>query len=102
MTKKTDGYAFTSQVWIYPGDTAAWHFVTLPKELGRELRERFKGIRKGFGSLPVRVTIGKTTWDTSIFPDKREDSYLLPLKASVRHKEDVYAGEKVSVTLIIR
>ncbi len=27
-------------------------------------------------SIPVRVTVGKTTWETSIFPDKKSQTYL--------------------------
>lgn len=50
---------------------------------------------KGWGSIPVTVTLGKSTWKTSIFPDKKAGTYLLPLKAAVRKKEGVGAGDKV-------
>lgn len=101
---KTQGprrYAFTEQIWLYPGETASWHFVTLPKEVARDIRERFGNRKRGFGSIPVMATIGATAWRTSIFPDKREDSYLLPIKADVRRKEGVGARDLVPVTLSI-
>jgi hypothetical protein len=92
----------TEKVWLYPGDMAAWHFVTLTKKIGQEIREKYGKQSRGFGSLPVEVTVGTTTWKTSIFPDKRVGSYLLPLKAKVRKAEDIEAGEMItfSVTLL--
>ncbi len=92
----------TEKVWIYPGEFANWHFVTLTKKVGQEIKETHGKNARGFGSLPVEVTIGQTTWKTSIFPDKRAGSYLLPLKAQVRKKEDIEAGETVAfeITLI--
>lgn len=86
----------TEKVWIYPGDFANWHFVTLTKKVGQEIKETQGKNARGFCSLPVEVTIGQTTWKTSIFPDKRAGSYLLPLKAQVRKKEDIEAGETVA------
>jgi hypothetical protein len=86
-------YKMTEKVWIYPGDFANWHFVTLTKKVGQEIKEKYGKNARGFGSLPVEVTIGQTTWKTSIFPDKSAGSYLLPLKAKVRKLEDIEAGE---------
>ncbi len=91
----------TEKVWIYPGEFANWHFVTLTKKVGQEIKETHGKNARGFGSLPVQVTIGQTTWKTSIFPDKRAGSYLLPLKAQVRKKEDIEAGEPVAFEIAI-
>lgn len=91
----------TEKVWIYPGDYANWHFVTLTKKVGQEIKETLGKKARGFGSLPVEVTIGQTTWKTSIFPDKRAGSYLLPLKAQVRRKEDIEAGETVAFEIAL-
>jgi hypothetical protein len=100
MAKKS--YTMTEKVWVYPGDFANWHFVTLTKKIGQEIKEIYGKSARGFGSLPVEVRVGNTAWKTSIFPDKRVGSYLLPLKAQVRKKEDVEAGEPVtfSITLL--
>lgn len=91
----------TEKVWIYPGDFANWHFVTLTKKVGQEIKETHGKSARGFGSLPVGVTIGQTTWKTSIFPDKRVGSYLLPLKSQVRKKEDIEAGETVTFEIAL-
>ena len=64
----TSPYRMRAKVWLYPG-MAGWHFVTLPKQRAEEITERFGERKRGFGSLRVEVTIGRTTWKTSIFPD---------------------------------
>jgi hypothetical protein len=103
-------YIVHSKVWLWPGDTrstssgqvAAWHFVNVDKKQSAELKEKFGKKKRGFGSIPVTVTIGKTRWQTSIFPDKRSETYLLPLKAQVRRAEGVDAGDMISFTLAVR
>ncbi len=89
------------EVWLYPGDIASWHFVTLPKKESTLIKEQFGSRSRGWGSLPVSVTIGTTTWRTSIFPDKRSGGYLLPLKASVRTKEQIRARDTITFSLSV-
>lgn len=90
-----------SKVWLYPGTTAAWHFVTVPKKESEKITKEFGAMKRGWGSLPVSVQLGETNWNTSIFPDKRFGTYLLPLKAKVREAENVFAGDIISFSLII-
>jgi hypothetical protein len=97
MKKST--YGTEAKVWLYPSDTASWHFVTLPKELGAQIKELFGKNAKGFGSLPVEVKIRKTIWQTSIFADKYSGSYILPLKAKVRKAEEVEVGDTIAFTI---
>jgi hypothetical protein len=94
-------YKLKSEVWLYPG-MAGWHFISVPKKEGEEIRKLFGANRRGWGSIPVRVTVGKTSWNTSIFPDKKSGSYLLPLKAEVRKKEGVWKGDRIVCLLKIR
>lgn len=89
-----------SKVWLYPG-MAGWHFLTVPKKHSDEIKKKFGANARGWGSLPVTVTIGKTSWRTSIFPDKKAGAYLLPLKAEVRRKEKLADEDEVSYTLVI-
>ncbi len=97
----SDPYSFKAEVWLYEG-MAGWHFVTVPKKLSQELTDEFGVIKRGWGSLPVQVIVGKTEWRTSIFPDKKASAYLLPLKAEVRKKEDITTGDTITLTLRIR
>ena len=94
-------YTFRAKVWLYPG-MAAWHFITVPKKQSHAVKKTFHGMARGFGSLPVSVTIGATAWKTSIFPDTKVGSYLLPIKADVRKREKIAAGQTVPVTLSVR
>ncbi len=91
-------YTVRSQVWLYPGETA-WHFVNVDKKQSADLKERYGKVKRGFGSIRVSATLGKTRWDTSIFPDKQSGTYLLPLKAQVRRAEGVDAGDMIQFIL---
>ena len=81
-------YELKSRVVVYLG-MGGWRFLVIPKKQGGEIRKKFAGQAKGWGSIPVSVSIGNTTWNTSIFPDKKSGSYLLPLKAKVRVAEKI-------------
>jgi len=89
------------EVWLYPGPTP-WHFVSVGKKESAEIKEGCGPKRRGFGSVPVIVTIGKTSWETSIFPDKQSGTYLLPLKAEVRNRESIGEGDTIMFSIEIR
>jgi hypothetical protein len=79
-------YSFSETIWKYHGDNA-WYFITLPSDLADEIKALTALhllARRGFGSLRVSVTIGSTTWNTSIFPDNKTGSFLLPIKKAIR------------------
>lgn len=89
---------FDAELWRHEGG-AAWHFVTLPHDIADEIAERAAKLHRPFGSLPIRATIGATTWTTSLFADTKRASYLLPVKADVRRRERLDAGQHVSVAV---
>ena len=89
-------YRFRAALWLYSG-RAAWHFVTLPHDVADEIDELTAPSRRGFGSVRVEATIGATSWSTSVFPDTEAESYLLPVKKSVREAEGVVADDIVEV-----
>lgn len=91
-------YQFESELWLHEGE-AGWHFVTLPGPVGDDIEVRAAGRRRGFGSVRVRAATGATTWTTSVFPDARRKSFLLPVKKEVRAKEDLAAGDVVRIRL---
>lgn len=99
--KKRPSFTMTEKLFLWSGDMAAWHFLPVTKNVGVEIKESFGKSARGFGSLPVTVEIGKSKWNTSIFPDKTSGSYMLPVKASVRKAEDIHAGEKVTFTITL-
>ncbi len=87
---------FSAKVVIWTGDLG-WHFVYLPKDFYKKIRESQKSYGGGF--VRVLAKIGKTSWETSLFPYKRELTYLLAIKKAVREKEDIFAGEVVDVKI---
>lgn len=91
-------FDISAEVWLYPGK-AAWHFVSVPQGESAEIRSLFGHLARGWGSLRVEVKIGQTTWKTSIFPDKKNGVYLLPLKKDVRVKEGVVSGQMIELTI---
>jgi hypothetical protein len=88
-------YELRGKLWLYGSTGGGWHFITLPKRQAAEIRQIMSDARRGWGSLRVKATIGGTTWATSIFPEKRSGSYLLPVKADVRRAEGVAEGDTV-------
>lgn len=80
---------------------AGWHFIAVPKKESAEIKARFAPVRRGWGSVPVQVTIGATTWRTSIFPDSKIGSYILPLKKEVRKMEQIENGDTIKLVIKI-
>ena len=90
---------FAAELWIWDARRSdTWTFVTVPPEHSDDLRER-TGPPGGFGSIPVEVTIGGSSWRTSVFPDKESGCYVLPIKAAVRKAEGLAAGDQAHIIL---
>lgn len=94
-------FKFKSKVIVYPG-MSGWRFLLLPKKEGKEIKEKFGKRAKGWGSLPILATIGETSWTTSIFPDKKSGSYVLPLKVKIREAEGIKDNSQVTVSIQLR
>jgi hypothetical protein len=89
---------FKAKLWVWPGESAQWRFVTVPKDMSEKIKKKVK-VKRGFGSVRVRAKVGKTAWDTSIFPDSKSGTYLLPVKSVVRRKEGIEDGDSVNVRM---
>lgn len=93
-------YEMRAGIWVYPGK-GGWHFVTLPTDVAARIKAAMAGLARPWGSLGVTASIGKTRWQTSLFPDKTTGSLLLPVKASVRQREHLKAGDEPTLTIEI-
>jgi hypothetical protein len=82
----------------WTGDNGSWHFVTIPEDRSDEIRAHCLASMRGFKSARVEVTINDVTWRTSVFPVK-SGGYFLPVKAEVRRKAGIAAGDQVTVEL---
>lgn len=93
-------YRFTAEIWVYPGNVG-WHFVSLPLELSKEIRDNLKSEEEGWGRMKAKAKIGNTEWDTSIWFDTKMGTYILPLKAEIRKKERLETGKEVEIIILI-
>jgi len=98
-------FEFTAKVWTWQlpnrSTVANWYFITVEGETAAEIRFASLGFTAGFGSVRVRATIGMTTWGTSIFPHRESGGWMLPIKADVRKRENINAGDALTVSLEI-
>lgn len=90
---------FSDKLWFWRGP-APWFFVTVPEEPSRDIQAIANLVTYGWGVIPVQVQIGKTEWQTSLFP--KNGRYLVPIKASVRKAENLEEGDIVTMRLDIR
>ncbi|HQR26240.1 MAG TPA: DUF1905 domain-containing protein [Nocardioides sp.] len=95
----SEAHRFSAELWE-AGAADAWVFLTLPPDVSEEIREVPRPPR-GFGSVRVEVTVGGTTWRTSVFPDARSGCYVLPVKRAVRQAEDLEVGDTAQVGLVL-
>ncbi|MEK6638257.1 MAG: DUF1905 domain-containing protein [Pseudomonadota bacterium] len=94
----------TGPVWLWraePPAKGSWHFLTIAGETATAIRNVVGGRSGGWGSVRVTATIGKTSWQTSLFPSKQQGGYMLPLKADVRKRERFTEGDEISVALTV-
>ena len=96
-------YTFDAELWLWSAKDA-WTFVTLPLDAAEEIRFFHTGKgkpRRGFGSIRVKVACGGSEWRTSIFPDSRSGSYVLPVKAAIRRAADITVGDTATFNLSV-
>jgi hypothetical protein len=90
---------FEAELWRSESSDAAWYFVSLPADAADDIAEIHGGQTGGFGSVRVEVTVDTSTWRTSIFPDSKRRTFVLPVKKAVRAAEGIDAGSPVHVLL---
>ena len=91
-------HRFEAPLWASTGQ-GAWYFVTLPKDLSHTIKFSLGDRMNAWGTLRVSVRLGFSKWNTSLFRDKKRDTYLLPIKADIRKKEIVSEGDILSIVL---
>jgi hypothetical protein len=87
---------FNGKIFIWRGP-APWFFVAVPAEQSENIKAISSIVTYGWGVIPVEVRIGRTRWQTSLFP--KDGLYLVPIKASVRKAEHLEEGDIVTIHL---
>ncbi len=101
---------FKAKMWVWPGDMG-WHFVSLDKELSKIIRESYPKS----AMVKVRVNIihangekvfiinkknkkeESVIWDTSLFRNKKDENYILPIKKQIRNKANIWPEEILEI-----
>lgn len=78
-------YEFAGLLWKH-SSPGGWHFVSLPGNTSKEIRENFKWQEEGWGRMKALVQIRGIKWETAIWFDNKMKTYLLPVKAEIRSK----------------
>ncbi|HVB50751.1 MAG TPA: DUF1905 domain-containing protein [Acidimicrobiales bacterium] len=89
---------FSGEIWFRKG-LSPFHFVTVPPEESEQLHAVSALVTYGWGVIPVVAHVGGTTWKTSLFP--KDDSYLVPIRVSVREAEGLDLGDTIEVVLSV-
>lgn len=87
---------FTAEVIEWRGP-APFYYAVVPPEEAEEIADLSRELTYGWGCIPVRVVLGATSWETSLFP--KDGGYLVPLKVAVRRAEGVDLGDLVDLAL---
>jgi hypothetical protein len=91
-------FEFSGKIWYWRGP-APWCFVTVPEQHSRNIQAISSLVTYGWGMIPVTVRIGRTEWETSLWP--RDGLYIVPIKTSVRKAEGIDVGDEVRVRLVV-
>jgi hypothetical protein len=105
-------FKFKSKVIVWrsgggdkPDDSGSWRFARVPEKISATIKElqrkeMQKGRkRRGWGAVYVKAKIGRSEWQTSVFPDRHSATYILPLKKQIRYEENLYDGIDIKVTI---
>lgn len=87
---------FEGKIFYWRGP-APFLFVAVPAEPSQDLKAISAGVTYGWGVIPVQAQIGKTIWNTSLFP--KEGRYLVPIKVSVQKAEGLTVDNLVTIRL---
>ncbi len=76
---------------------APFYFLRTPIEVTEEIELYKRELTYGWGVIPAKVTIGKTTVTTSLIP--RDGSFYIPLKDAIRRPNQITVGDQVTLVL---
>jgi hypothetical protein len=89
---------FSGEMWFWRGPSP-FHFISVPEPQSAKIREIATHVSYGWGVIPAEVTIGETSWSTSLIP--KDGLYLVPLKNAIRFGEKIELGDVVLAAIDI-
>jgi hypothetical protein len=92
-------FEFSGKIFHWRGP-APYLFVAVPPQQSGEIRAVSRLVTYGWGVIPVFVRVGKTEWQTSLFP--KDGRYLVPIRMSAQKAENLKEGDRITIQLEIR
>jgi hypothetical protein len=89
-------WEFEGVVFVWRGPSP-FHFVAVPDDVCADLQALAARVTYGWGMVPARVTVGSSTWETSLWP--KDGGYVVPLRARFRTAEALAVDDVVRVNL---
>jgi len=93
-------YRFFAKLWRNSAE-GGWYFVTVPKEISKEIRDNLRWQEEGWGRMKAIAIIEDLSWNTSIWFDTKADNYLLPVKSAIRKKLLLKDNDVLKVSVLI-
>jgi len=87
---------FSGKIFFWRGP-APWYFVTVPEQQSQDIKAVSSFVTYGWGVIPVTVRVGRSEWQTSLFP--KDGRYLVPIRANIRKAEGLEEGDEVTIRL---
>lgn len=88
-------YSTRGKVEIFP-QKGGWVFIRIPKTITTKLLHRADR-----GLIPIKATVGLTSWDTSLLP-MGDGTHFIALNAKVRKKENIDVDKTISISFTLR
>ena len=93
-------YKFSAKLWK-DASSGGWFFVSLPKNISKEIKGSLKQQEEGWGRMKTIASIKNIEWNTAIWFDTKSNTYLLPVKAEIRKKLHLELDVMVNVSILI-
>ncbi|MFK7866165.1 MAG: DUF1905 domain-containing protein [Alphaproteobacteria bacterium] len=93
---------FTAPLLLYKTAKTAWHYISIPPNEADLIRFWAQSIaaerkKRGFGALKIEAYLKEQQWKTSLFPDKENNSYILPIRADIRKAAKLNLGDDLTL-----
>jgi len=91
-------FLIKGEMWRWHGD-GGWHFLTIDKKTSEKIKNI--GNSYGAGFIKTKVSVGKSIWETALFPNSKEKTYLISIKKKIREQENLFEGDVIKVRVEI-
>lgn len=88
-------YTFKGKVEVFP-QKGRWFYIKAPKKYVTEFEKKMDR-----GLVPIKATVGKTTWNTSLLP-YGNGTLFLALPAKVRKENGIEKGSSTTAFFTLR